>query len=189
MRYKQGVFFEEDGQLKVSIGFREMIDERLQRRMLSGFTITVAMRIYLYEQGGGRPIAFAVRTLRAVYDLWDETFLFKLEEPHRQRKARFSRQRDVVDRLTSIWRFPLVGLEKIRPGVKYFVAVIAEVNPMSEELLEEVRRWLRNPYSEHRQASSGSSFFGSFVSIFVNNKIRNADKTFQLRTQPFFRTP
>ncbi len=189
VKYKTGAFLEQDDMLKVSLGFREMFNHKLRQRMLSGFTTTVVMRIYLYEQGGGEPVAFAARTLKAVYDLWDERFLFQLQEPHRRRKARFREQHKVVDRLTSLWRFPLVKLHKIKPGTQYFVAVVAEVNPMSEELLEEVRRWLRNPYSEHRQASSGSSLFGSFVSIFVNNKIRSAEKTYQLRTQPFFRKP
>ena len=189
LNYKKGAFLEQGDTLRVTIGFRELFDEKLRQRMLSGFPTTVVMRIYLYKQQGGKPVAFAARTLKAVYDLWDERFLFQLQEPHRQYKTRFREQRKVVDRLTSLWHFPLARLDKIKRGTQYFVAVIAEVNPMSEDLLEEVRRWLRNPYSEHRQASSGSSFFGSFVSIFVNNKIRSAEKTLQLRTQPFYRNP
>jgi hypothetical protein len=90
--------------------------------------------------------------------------------------------------LTSLWRFPLVTLDRVKPQDQYFVAGIGEVNPMSEDLLEEVRRWLRNPQGDRRSTGS-ESFFGSFVSIFVNNKIRRAEKTFRLRTQPFYRRP
>jgi hypothetical protein len=186
--FKQGVFLEQGKTLTVTVGFREMFDNGLRARLRSGFATTVVMRIYLYEKDGGQLVAFGARTLRAVYDLWDEQFLLKLEEPQRTRSLRLREDRQVVDALTSLWRFPISPLARLKPGVQYFVGIMAEVNPMSEELLEEVRRWLRNPYGEHRRAS-GESLFGSFVSIFVNNKIRSAEKTFRLRTQPFFRRP
>lgn len=186
--YKRGQFFEDGKAISVSLGFREMLDAPARERLKSGFATTVVMRIYLYEKSGGPPIAFTARTLRAVWDLWDEQYILKLEEPAGTRYRRFRKQSDVVDRLTSLHRLPLARLSLCRPGVQYFVAVIAEVNPMSEALLAEVRRWLRNPSGDHRGAGS-ESFFGSFVSIFVNNKIKSAEKTYRVRSQPFYRRP
>jgi len=142
------------------------------------------MRVYLYQRDGGEPVAVAARTVKAVYDLWDEQFLLRTEEPGRSYGSKLRNDRQVVDQLTSLWRFPLVRLDRLRKDDLYFVAIIAEVNPMSEALLAEVRRWLRNPYGQQ-----SSDFFGSFVSIFVNNKIRSAERTFRLRTQLFFRKP
>ena len=184
--YKRGQFFEDGKSISVSIGFREMLDAASRERLKNGFATTVVMRIYLYEKSGGAPIAFSARTLRAVYDLWDEQFILKIEEPGRTRHVRLRKQGEVVDRLTSLYRVPLARVELVQPGVQYFVAVIAEVNPMSEALLAEVRKWLRNPSGDHRGTGS-ESFFGSFVSIFVNNKIRSAEKTFRVRSQPFYR--
>jgi hypothetical protein len=183
---KRGQFHEDGKSLSVTVGFREMLDASARARLKNGFATTVVMRVYLYLKTGGPPVAFTARTLRAVYDLWDEQFILKLEEPGRTRHLRLRDPRQVVDLLTSTWRLPLARLEQVKPGAQYFVALIAEVNPMSEALLEEVRRWLRTPYGDHRRPG-GESFFGSFVSIFVNNKIRSAEKTFRLRTQPFYR--
>jgi hypothetical protein len=39
-----------------------------------------------------------------------------------------------------------------------------------------------------RNAGGGSSFFGSFVSVFVNPKIPVSDRTLKLRSQAFYRT-
>jgi hypothetical protein len=186
--YKRGQFYEDGRTISVSLGFREMLDAGSRARLKNGFATTVVMRAYLYEKSGEAPIAFSARTLRAVYDLWDEQFILRVEEPGRTRHLRFRNQSDVVDRLTSVYRLPLARVELCRPGVQYFVAVIAEVNPMSEALLAEVRKWLRNPSGDRRGAGS-ESFFGSFVSIFVNNKIRSAEKTFRVRSQPFYRRP
>lgn len=188
--YKVGRFHEEGQELTISVGFREMLDKPLRNRLLNGFTTIVVMRIYLYEEGGkSHPVAVSARTLKAVYDLWDEHFLVRIEEPQRTKHLRVRNQKQVIDWLTSLWHFPIMELNHLKPGRPYFVAVIAEVNPMSEELLEEVRRWLRTPYNQHSQTTSGGSFFGSFVSIFVNKNVRRAEKTFRLRTQPFIRRP
>jgi hypothetical protein len=186
--YKRGAFLEQGKMLTISVGFREMMSSTLRGRLRNGFSTTVVMRLYLYERSSGQLVAFSARTLKAVYDLWDEQYLLRVEEPGTTRAVHERREQRIVDLLTSCWRFPLVGLDRLKPGTQYFVALIAEVNPMSEELLEEVRRWLRNPAGEHRRGSEGS-LFGSFVSIFVNNKIRSAEKTFRFRTQPFYRRP
>jgi hypothetical protein len=184
----KGARFYEGEELRVSVGFREMFDRKMKKRLKSGFASTVVMRVYLYRRAGGRPVSFAVRTLKAYYDMWDERYLLVIRDHRGKRSVRLRSEKDVVDRLTSLWRFPIARTRQIRPGKQYFVAVIAEVNPISEELLAEVKRWLRNPHGGHRKVG-GESFFGSFVSIFVNNKIRRAEKTLRLRTQPFFRRP
>jgi hypothetical protein len=185
--YKRGRFYE-GADLSVSVGFREMFDRRLKSRLKDGFVVTVVMRVYLYRKEGGKPVGFAARTLKAVYDLWKERYLLQMQDHRGKRYVRLRDQKQVVDRLTSLWRFPIARIGQIRPKTQYFIAVIAEVNPISEELLAEVRRWLRNPHGGHRRVGS-ESFFGSFVSIFVNNKIRRAEKTFRLRSQPFYRRP
>ena len=182
---KRGRFFE-SGDLRISVGFREMLDTTLKKRLKSGFATTVVMRVYLYRKHDGRQISFGVRTLKAYYDPWDEEYLLKMRDHSGSRSRRFRSRRAVVDRLTSLWRFRIARIGQVKPGTQYFVAVIAEVNPVDERLLAEVRHWLRNPHGGHRQVGS-ESFFGSFVSIFVNNKIRRAEKTFRVRTQPFYR--
>jgi hypothetical protein len=185
---KHAVFRHDGDRMTVTTGFREMLVRSLRDRLRSGFATTVVMRVYLYEEEGAQPVSFAMRSLRAVYDLWQESYQLTIEEPGRTLYRRFTRQQDVVDRLTSLWRFPFAMLRDIRPGSRYFVAVVAEVNPMSDSVMAEVRRWLRNPQGS-TQRIAGDSLFGSFVSIFVNENIRRADSTFRMRTQPFYRRP
>lgn len=183
---KRGRFLEQNQLLTVTAGFREMFTPAMKQRLRSGFATTVVMWVYLYRKNDGQPIAGSVRTLKAVYDLWEEGFVLQVQDHRGTRHVRLRGADRVVDRLTSLWRFPIADLRQIEPGTKYFVAVRAEVNPMSDELIAEVRRWLRNPHGGHRKVG-GESFFGSFVSIFINNKIRRAEKTFQITTQPFYR--
>lgn len=176
--------------IELSVGFREMSDATFRRRLRSGFATTVLMRLYLYRAGGngtgrGRALAVISRSLRVLYDLWEGQFVLQIDDPGLPtRTVRTTQESRVIDLLTSIWRFPLVDVKALAPGSAYVVAGLVEVNPMSREVLTEVRRWLRKPQSRQR-GGTGENFFGSFVSIFVNDKIRRAEKVFRFRTQPF----
>jgi hypothetical protein len=63
--------------------------------------------------------------------------------------------------------------------------VVAELNPVSAATMAEVRRWLSD--GSGGGLDRGGSFFGSFVSVFVNLKLPAADRVVRLRSQPFFR--
>jgi hypothetical protein len=67
----------------------------------------------------------------------------------------------------------------------YYLAMRVDLNPVSQETLTEVRRWLSQ--GTGGGLDRGGVFFGSFVSVFVNPKIADADRVLRIRSQPFFR--
>jgi hypothetical protein len=48
-----------------------------------------------------------------------------------------------------------------------------------------VRRWLVQPARGQRKLGAGDSFFGSFVSIFVNPHIEDSERQLRFVSQPF----
>ena len=60
-----------------------------------------------------------------------------------------------------------------------------DLNPISEDLLADVRRWLVQPARGQRRLGAGDSFFGSFVSIFVNPRIEDSERQVRFASQPF----
>ena len=81
----------------------------------------------------------------------------------------------------------LIEIAKAREP--YFVpegtSLTVQLNPVSKETLAEVRRWLSQ--GTGGGLDRGGVFFGSFVSVFVNPKIADADRVLRIRSQPFYR--
>ena len=51
--------------------------------------------------------------------------------------------------------------------------------------MADVRRWLVQPARGQRRLGAGDSFFGSFVSIFVNPHIEDSERQVRFVSQPF----
>jgi hypothetical protein len=66
----------------------------------------------------------------------------------------------------------------------YYIRIIAQLNPVEKETLTQVRRWLSQ--GNGGGLDRGGAFFGSFVSVFVNPKIAEADRVLRVRSQPFY---
>ncbi len=180
-------FAEKGKSLTITLSFTDVFDARLLEELDSGITTTIVLRAYVYREGGeGLPVSFAAATLRVVYDLWAETYEIQIDDPRGRRKYVESSKAEALKRVTTLAAFPVAPLGKLPIGEIHFIGLIVEVNPVSEELLAEVRRWLARDADKQRVGGE-SSFFGSFVSIFVNPKIPVADRVLRLRSKLFYR--
>jgi hypothetical protein len=179
-------FSERGKHLVVSASFTELFDQQSFDQLPSGLATTVLLRIYVYRRNRELPVALTVATFRVVYDLWDEVYTVRVEGPLGSRTRRFRRRAQALKAITELEDFPIASLDRIEVGPHYFLAMVVELNPVSPELLAEVRRWLSRPAGDRRLETS-SSFFGSFVSVFSNPKLPEADAVLKLQSQPFYR--
>ena len=180
-------FAEKGKSMTITVAFTDVFDARLLADLDSGVATTVVLRGYVYpEAKDALPIAFTTATLRVVYDLWEEVYEVQIDDARGRRRYVEASQAEALKRVTQLVQFPVAPLARLPIGERFFVGIVVEVNPISQELLAEVRRWLAQDADKQRVAGD-SSFFGSFVSIFVNPKIPVADRTLKLRSQPFYR--
>jgi hypothetical protein len=167
--------------------YPDVFDPALAKKLDSGFAMNLVARAWLFREGAARPEALAVRHFRVAYDLWDEVYLVEERDDAGTRTWREPTRAAAMRRVTTLDRLPVAETARMPDGARYHVAVLVEVNPVSPELLAQVRRWLANPPETHRFAGAGESFFGSFVSIFVNPRIGDAEKVLRFQTQVFAR--
>jgi len=182
-------FAERGGNLVVSTAFPELLDRQAIEKVSSGLATRVVVRAYVYRRRRTeRPVSLVLVEHEVVYDLWDEVYVVRTRGPLGERRVRLASRQQAVRSITELDRIPVAPLGRVEIGPHHFVALVVELNPVSPELLAEMRRWLSRPAGE-ASIDSSSSFFGSFVSVFVNPKLERADRVLRIRSQPFYRTP
>jgi hypothetical protein len=175
-------FIERDDDLTVTTTIPRLFDASAYEALDNGFQSTVVIRMWVYPRDSTDPVAFKLiqRTVR--YDPWDENYVLRDDE-RRQVKVKY--RADALKLLTSIDDMPIARLADLPYDQVFLLAMVVELNPVSKETLAEVRRWVSQ--STGGGLDRGGAFFGSFVSVFVNPKIPEADRVLRIRSQPFFR--
>lgn len=185
-------FVERGDDLVVSIsppgGIGKLFDAATYEALGSGIESTVVIRIQITPQDSDDPVSEQLIKRSVVYDVWDEVYTLQLEDRTNSRqplKIKVKRKSDALKWLTAIEDLPVARLE-VLPLEKVFVLkMVVELNPVSKETLAEVRRWLSQ--GNGGGLDRGGAFFGSFVSVFYNPKIAEADRVLRIRSQPFYR--
>ena len=176
-------FIERTTSLTVTTKINKLFDTSAYDVLKSGFVTTIVVQTWVYPRSSNDPIAWTRDRRTAVYDPWDEVYTVRLCEKCKPQKVKF--QSEAFKLLTEINDLPVAQLADIPYQDIYYLALRADLNPVSAETLTEVRRWLSQTTGDG--SDRGGVFFGSFVSAFVNPKLANADRVLRIRSQPFYR--
>lgn len=182
-------FIERGNVLTVNTTITKLFDSAAYNALDSGFTSTVFIRVWVYPSGSTEPVAFVALDRQVVYNLWDEEYVLSFKEPGGRRQFKEKRKSEALKALTSLDGVPIAPLASLPYGSPtdnvFNLAMQVELNPVSDQTLAEVRRWLTQ--GSGGGLDRGGAFFGSFVSVFVNPKIPAADRVLRMRSQPFYR--
>lgn len=172
----------------ISVSLRDFLDVAVSQKLQSGLPQTVITRVYAYSERSKDPIAVGVLSCRVVYDLWENTYRIE-RQTETQDKTWTVKNLDAVGRLClELDRWPLgtaAAYTKVAGQRLYFAAQV-ELNPLSQDTVARIRRWLARPSGSQLE---GNAFFGSFVSIFVSRKLGAAEKTLNIRSELLSRPP
>jgi len=167
----------------MTVSYREAIDDALSKKLLSGLPTTIVMRGYVFKDSGGDPVALTVKSCKIVYDLWDEVFRLQITQPGGQVDTVAVNLEGVLRQCAEARRLRLTERASLDDAARYFAAALVEVNPISQEALDRIKRWVTRPTGS-TAIGPGDSLFGSFVGLFVA-RIGDADRKLAFRTQAF----
>ena len=152
------------------------------RKLKSGLPQTIVARVVAYEEGTREPIAAAARTCRVVYDLWEDAYRVQSDSLSGHVSVSTPDVAQVYRRCLAFENDP-VGTQALfssKHGRRVYFEAQLELNPMSEETVEHIRRWLARPNTDH---VGSDAFFGSFVGLFVNRRVGGAERVLAFRSQ------
>lgn len=167
--------------LRASFSYRDIVDKSMTDKLASGLPTVIAMRAYVLREGEPNPVALAVRTCRVVYDLWDEVYRLKISSPGGERDSAALNLDGVLRQCAEARDLPVADRSLLAVGASHFLGVIVEVNPVSPQMLAQMRQWVSRPAGS-TGIGPGDALFGSFVGLFLR-QIGNADRTLRFRTQ------
>lgn len=180
---RTATFAVEKKMVVMTVAYRDAVDDAIQKKLLSGLPTTIAMRGYLFKDTGGDPVALAAKSCKVVYDLWDEVFRITITQSGGQTTTVAVNVEGVLRNCAEAKKLPVLERASMKDTQKYYVAAIVEVNPISADMLDRIKRWVTRPNGS-TSLSSSDSLFGSFVGLFVT-RIQSADKRVQFRSQAF----
>lgn len=181
-------FIERSADLTVTTTVGQLFDAKTYEALKSGFPTAVQITTAVYARDGNEPIAFRFELRTVVYDLWDEQYIIRFEGTaagKQGRTRRVKQQAEALKVMTALEDFPVATLANIPFEKVFYMAMTVQLNPVDKKTLAEVRRWLSQ--GTGGGLDRGGVFFGSFVSVFVNPKMAEADRVLRLRSQPFYR--
>lgn len=178
-------FVERGDLLHVTTKIGKLFDRAAYEALDSGFTSTVVIRMWVYPRDSTDPVAFNLVNRQVLYNLWDEVYELRFVDPTGTKVFKEKRKAEALTRLTNLDDVAIARLADLPYGQVFLFAMEVQLNPVSKETLAQVRRWLSQ--GNGGGLDRGGAFFGSFVSVFVNPKIPDADRALRIRSQPFYR--
>jgi hypothetical protein len=167
----------------LGISFRDVVDAEIAKKLASGLPTVIVLRAWLFRDGGSDPVAMTAKTCKIVYDLWDEVYKLQITQPGGQTDSVAVNQEGVLRQCAEAKKLRLVERSELDSNTRFFVAALVEVNPLSQETLDRIKRWVTRPNGAQSNSKS-DSLFGSFVGLFVT-RINDADRKLSFRTSTF----
>jgi hypothetical protein len=168
----------------ITYSARDFVDAEVVKKLQSGLPQTVTTRLYAYSEHAREPLAVAAISCRVVYDLWEGLYRVERQTEKSDHTLTVKSLDGVIAQCLAAQATPVgdaSAYKKVRGGAVYF-GVVIELNPLSQDAVQRIRRWLARPTGSEL---SGNAFFGSFVSIFVGRKLDSAEKTLSFRSEAF----
>lgn len=166
---------------RVSYSARDFADAKVQKKLQNGLPQTLVVRVYAFRERGDDPIAVSAQSCRVVYDLWEGVFRIARQTEQSDKTLSAKSMEGVLSQCLQGQNVPLgdASTWDEQRGKPVYFAVMAELNPLSRDTVQRIRRWLARPSGNQLD---GNAFFGSFVSIFVSRRMGEAEKTLAFRS-------
>jgi hypothetical protein len=176
--------FDDKQVLRMSVNYRDVVDNATVAKLKGGLPTTIVMSAYVFRESGGPWVAATYKTCRVIFDLWEEVYRIEISQAGLPKEDQASATLEgVLRRCGEADRLPVTGRSVLPAPGTYYLAALVEVNPVSPDMLDRIKRWVSRP-TDTSTAAPGDALFGSFVGLFVA-RIGRADRQLSFRTQAF----
>ncbi len=160
--------------LQTTFSYRDAFTPQVLKKMTSGLPTRLLVHVAIEPAKGGEPVTYWARSAEIVYDLWEEEFAITVSDVQGKRRTRVATIDQAVEATGILWRAPVSDVGDLEPGL-YRLRVVVEINPVSEEMVRNIQRWISHPKGGRGDSEARTNFFGAFVGHFVDRGIGRAE--------------
>lgn len=168
--------------LVLDISFRDAIDSDILRKLTRGLPTTIVFTATLYRAGTRQALSTTAQTCKITWLVWDEAYLVELTQPPGGTRTRPTATAEgVLRRCAATTRLVAATPAQVPVGAALYLEAKVQVNPVSAELLQRIKRWVSRP-SGTATAAPGDALFSTFTGLFLQ-RIGNAERELNFTTK------
>ena len=168
-------------QLYLDLPFRDIVDANLQSKLSRGLPTTLVMTAAIYRAGTSKPLSTTAQTCKVTWHVWEEAYLVEVMRPGSTRQSWTTTTEGVIRRCTDARHLLAGDATQIPAGLPLLAAGRIQVNPVSAELLQKIKRWVMRP-SATGTAAPGDALFSTFTGLFLQ-RIGDAERQQKFTTR------
>ncbi len=170
------------GQLYLDMGFRDVLDASIQSKLSRGLPTTIVLAAIIQRAGSNEPLSTTTQTCRITWHVWEEAYYVEIVRPGSS-QARWTPTLEGVFRRCAEAHGLLAGdASQIPQNVPLYARGSIQINPVSPEVMQKLKRWVMRP-SSTGTAAPGDALFSTFTGLFLQ-RIGDAEREVRFFTRP-----
>jgi hypothetical protein len=169
--------------LRVGVSFRDVIDGTIRKKLSRGLPTTIVLTGTIYRSGSSDPVSTTTQTCKITWHVWDEVYLLEIARPGSgQPKPRpTSTIEGVLRRCAEVNDLIVGDYRQIPLGSSVYMQAKVQVNPVSQDVLQKLKRWVSRP-SGTGTAAPGDALFSTFTGLFLQ-RMGEAERELKFTTK------
>jgi hypothetical protein len=168
-------------ELFVDISFRDAVDAEIRKKLSRGLPTTIVLTGTVHQVGAKDPVSTTAQTCKITWHVWDEVYLVETTRPGGTRASAAITVDGVIRRCAEARRLPISTSEQVSVGASVYVTAKVQVNPVSQEILNKIKRWVSRPTGT-ATAAPGDALFSTFTGLFLQ-RIGEAEREVKFTTK------
>lgn len=164
------------------LSFRDVVTSEIRKKLTRGLPTTIVFTATLHQSGREEPVATTAQTCKITWHVWHEAYRIELNRPGSKKTRWTTEVEGVLRRCAEATGLLVATADQIGVDQVVFLQAKVQVNPISEDVLQKIQRWVSRP-ARTGTAAPGDALFSTFAGLFMQ-RIGDAEHTLEFRTKP-----
>jgi len=167
--------------LYLDMSFRDVLSAGIRNKLSRGLPTTIVLTATIQRAGTTEPLSSTAQTCRVTWHVWEEAYHVEVIRPGSSQVRWTTTLEGVLRRCAEARRLLAGDGAQVPRGVALYAKGSIQINPVSPEVLQKLKRWVMRP-SSTSTAAPGDALFSTFAGLFLQ-RIGDAEHEVRFQTR------